>query len=488
MPSIQSLGVGSGLDASSIISQLLAIERQPLKRLQTAATEVQTQISAYGTVRAKVDTLGSEAEALANADSWTQTTVNLNGSDALKVTASGSAEPLELDIEVTSLAQRQSIATASFSSPSSTVGAGTLTIEMGSWTTGFLDFDPQDPTSSVDITIDSADTLTDVRDKINGASAGVTASILTDASGARLVLRSDETGVVNGFSISADNNALNALVFNEASVASRTNTYPSGDPDPLPDYGFIGHVQGSNLQATINGAPVSSASNTLTNVLEGVTIQAMKTTAGAAKVNIERDLAGMKTRVESFVSAYNDLMAYVKQQTAYNAETKTAATLQGDRVAVGLQNTLRNSVTATTAASSAFERLSAVGIELQPDGSLKTNSTKLDAALQNLPEVAALFSRNEAGTSQDGVARRLADLVDELTGAEGPVSTRQESLRARLKRNETEQDKMNDRLALVEARLQAQYTALDTKMASLSGLSQYVSQQVKLLSSSSSGS
>jgi flagellar hook-associated protein 2 len=485
MPSIQSLGVGSGLDASSIISQLLAIEGQPLKRLQTAATEVQTQISAYGTVRAKVDTLGSAAEALAKAESWTQTTVNLNGSDALKVTASGSAEPMDVDIAVTALAQRQSIATASFTSSTNTVGAGTLTIELGSWTENFGDFDAQNPASSVNIAIDGADTLTDIRDKINSANAGVTASILNDASGSRLVLRSQETGEENGFSISADNVSLAPLVFDEASVASRINSHPQGDPDPNPDYGFIGHVRGSNLQATINGAPVSSASNTLTNVLEGVTIQAMKTTAGAAKVNIERDLAGIKSRVESFVSAYNDLMAYVKQQTAYNAETKTAATLQGDRVAVGLQNTLRGSVTGTTAASSVFERLSAVGIELQPDGSLKTNGTKLDTALQNLPEVAALFSRNEAGTSQDGVARRLADLVDELTGAEGPVSTRQESLRARLKRNETEQDKMNDRLALVEARLQAQYTALDTKMASLSGLSQYVSQQVKLLSSSS---
>jgi flagellar hook-associated protein 2 len=485
MPSIQSLGVGSGLDASSIISQLLAIERQPLKRLQTAATEVQTQISAYGTVRAKVDTLGSAAEALAKPESWTQTTVNLNGSDALKVTASNSAEPVELDIAVTALAQRQSIATSSFNSAATTVGNGTLTIELGSWSANFADFEPQNPVSSVDIVIDSADTLTDIRDKINGASAGVTASILTDASGARLVLRSNDTGEENGFSVSANDGSLDALVFNEASVASRINSHQVGDPDPAPDYGFIGNLRGSNMQATINGAPVSSASNTLTNVLEGVTIQALKTTTSTAKVNIERDLAGMKSRVESFVSAYNDLMAYVKQQTAYNAETKTAATLQGDRVAVGLQNTLRNSVTATTAASSAFERLSAVGIELQPNGSLKTNGTKLDAALQNLPEVAALFSRNETGTSQDGVARRLADLVDELTGAEGPVSTRQDSLRERLKRNQTEQDKMNDRLALVEARLQAQYTALDTKMASLNGLSQYVSQQVKLLGSRS---
>lgn len=484
MPSIQSLGVGSGLDASGIISQLLAIERQPLQRLQKAANEVQTQISAYGTVRAKVDALGSTAEALANTNGWSDTTVNLNGSSALKVTASGSAEPMLLDIQVTAMAQRQSIATAAFESSSSTVGAGDLTIELGSWTSGFVSFSPQDPAVSEPVTIDSDDTLSDIRDKINAAGAGVTASLLNDASGTRLVLRSNETGEENGFRITTSDSSLNPLAFDAASISTQVNDHDPDDPDPVPDYGFIGHVRGTNLQATINGAPVASASNTLANVLDGVSIQALSTTNGSEQVTIERDLAGMKSRVDSFVSAYNDLMAYVKQQTAYNAETKTAATLQGDRVAVGLQNMLRSSVTSSSEASTVFERLSSVGIELQPDGSLKTNASKLNTALENLPEVAALFSRNEADATQDGVARRLADLVDELTSSDGPVSSRQDGLRERLKRNQTEQDKMNDRLARVEARLQAQYTALDTKMASLTGLSQYVSQQVKLLNSS----
>jgi flagellar hook-associated protein 2 len=478
MPSIQSLGVGSGLDASGIISQLLAIERQPLQRLQKAANEVQTQISAYGTVRAKVDALGSTAEALANANGWSDTTVNVNGSTALKVTASGSSEPVELDIEVEQLAQRQSTSTKAFDSAADTVGAGKLVIKLGSWTEDFGEFTARNPVAEMTISIESGDSLEDIRTKINAEGFGITATLLNDSSGTRLVFRSIETGEQNGFTIedqydspSHVQGSLEPLSFlvqpASASVA-----------------GAKGNSVATNLKATINGAPVASASNTLTNVLEGVTVQALGTTSSTAKVTIERDLAGMKSRVDSFVSAYNDLMAYVKQQTAYNAETKTAATLQGDRVAVGLQNMLRSSVTGSSEASAVFERLSSVGIELQPDGSLKTNASKLNTALENLPEVAALFSRNEADATQDGVARRLADLVDELTSSDGPVSSRQDGLRERLKRNQTEQDKMNDRLARVEARLQAQYTALDTKMASLTGLSQYVSQQVKLLNSS----
>ena len=167
MPSIQSLGVGSGLDARGIITQLLAIERQPLQRLQSAASDVQTQISAFGTVRAKVDALGSAAQALADADKWNETTVNLNGSQALKVTATSNAEPLELEVSVTALAQRQSIATSPLADPMPAM-SGTLTIELGSWTTGFGVFTPQASRSPVNITIDNGDSLTDIRDKING--------------------------------------------------------------------------------------------------------------------------------------------------------------------------------------------------------------------------------------------------------------------------------------------------------------------------------
>ena len=484
MPSIQSIGVGSGLDASSIISSLMAIERQPLQRLQSAAADVKTQISAYGTLRAKVDALGSAADALASAESWSQTTVNLNGNDALKVTASASAQPLDLDVSVTALAQRQSIATSTLPTPLPSM-TGTLTIALGAWSAGFGSFSAKSPASSVNLTIASGDSLVDIRNKINDQpNAGVTASILNDASGSRLVLRSKETGEENGFQITSDDPSLKPLEFNETSLASRSNTYPVGHPqagvlDSTDDYGFIANVRGTNLQATVNGAAVSSASNTMNNVLDGVSIQALKTTGGSAQVSIGRDLAGMKSRVDSFVAAYNDFMSYVKQQTAYNADTKTAATLQGDRVAVGLQYNLRSTITGATQASSVFERLSSVGVELQPDGSLKTNAAKLDTALQSLPEVAALFSRNETGTAQDGVARRMTDLVVQLTGSEGPLKTRQDSLQERLKRNQTEQEKVNDRLLQVEARLQAQYTALDRKMASLTGLGQYVAQQVQ---------
>lgn len=484
MASIQSLGVGSGLDVNSIISQLMAIEQQPIKRLEMAAAGVKAEISAYGTIKSKLDSLDSAVASLSKAQTWLNTSVNLNGANEFTVTASTDASPVDLDINIQSLAQRQSIATKTFALSSTAVGTGSLEIRLGTWSAGFGAFNPQmidDPNNpgnliprSVSITIDAAhQTLSGIRDAINAAGAGVTATILNDSSGARLVVRSDETGEENGFQISVTGatGELGALTF-------------TGQSDPATSAGARGNAQAANLQATLNGAAVSSASNILTGVLDGVTINALAPTASTRTITIDRDVEGMKAKVADFVAAYNDLNAYLKQQTAYNAATKSASTLQGDRVAVSLQSRIRTAATAGTGASTSFEQLSSVGLELQKDGTLKVDDTKLASAFNNLSELTKLFSQDNTSASLDGVAVRMADLIDDLVGTDGAITTKQQSLNERLSRNQNDQDKLSERLATIEARLKAQYSSLDTKMASLNGLSQYVSQQVKLLNRS----
>ena len=467
MATIQSLGVGSGLDVSAIITQLLEIERQPLKRMQSAAKGVETEISLYGSMRSKADSVGSAARTLADEDTWKKTTVNLNGADEFTITAASTASPVSLDIEITTLAQRQSVSTKAFSSPTATVGTGILTLQRGTWGAGFGAFTADPDAAPVEIAIGyGQDSLTGIRDAINDAKAGVTASVLTDASGSRLVIRSDDTGAENGFSLSTlgATDEFDALAF-------------TAQTSPATATGAQGNVRATNLQAVINGATVESASNTLTDVLDGVTLTAKKTTAEARTVTIERDLADMKSKVDSFVTAYNDLISFLKAQTAYNDSTKTAAPLQGDRVALLVQSQLRLAAIDSTAASTAFTRLSEVGITLQLSGKLEVDGSKLDKALEKFDDVASLFSRDDTGTAQDGVAVRIADLVDQMTDPDGTLDRKQATLRDRLDRNKDDQARMEDRLVGIEARLKKQYSALDTKMSSLNSLGSYIAQQ-----------
>ena len=467
MATIQSLGVGSGLDVNAIIKQLLAIERQPLTRLQTAARGVESEISLYGNIRSKADAVGSAARTLADEDTWRKTAINLNGADEFTVTASSTTSPVTLDVEITTLAQRQSVSTKAFESGSSTVGTGILTIQRGSWNAGFGAFTADPDAAPVEIPIGyGQDSLTGIRDAINSADAGITASVLTDASGSRLVLRSDEPGAENGFSISTlgGTDQFDALAF-----TAQTN--------PASASGAQGNIRATNLQASINGTAVESASNTLSNVIDGISITAKKTTSQARSVAIERDLADVKSKVDGFVSAYNDLISYLKTQTAYDEATKTAAPLQGDRVALMVQSQLREAALETSAASEAFSRLSQIGITLQTTGALKVDSARLDKALEQFDEVAQLFSRDETGTAQDGVGLRISALVDKMTGADGVIDSKQATLRDRLNANKDDQERMEDRLAGIEARLKTQYTALDTKMSSINSLGSYIAQQ-----------
>jgi flagellar hook-associated protein 2 len=143
---------------------------------------------------------------------------------------------------------------------------------------------------------------------------------------------------------------------------------------------------------------------------------------------------------------------------------------------------MRQLATGATSASTAFSgeagkpsRLSDIGITLQRDGTLKADTSKLDKALSNLPELTKLFTQvNTANTANQGVAQNLATLVRAVTGSDGSISSRQTGLSAALTRNQADQTRINERLAQVEARLRAQYTALDKRMAGLNGLGQYI--------------
>jgi flagellar hook-associated protein 2 len=503
MPSIQSLGVGSGLDVSSIITKLMELEQKPLARLQDAEEGIQTQISAYGTIQSKMSALDSAMSSLSGTSSWEATTVDTHGRTEIEVTASSTTDPTSLEVEVTQLAQRQSVATKVFTE-NPALGPGTLSITLGTWsptlsaaaTTGYSfaagagTAEQPNPTS-ISIPAPGAtlsETLVGIRDAINGADAGIEAQIVTDAQGSRLVFRSTETGSASGFQIES---ATAGVGLEPLTFQGKTNlltTAPS-PPETANETGALGVVFASNLTATINGVEVQSATNTLSNVIDGITLKATQTTVanGAITVDIKRDQASIKTQISAFVSAYNDSVSYIKQMTAYNEATKTGGPLQGDQVTLSLLNQLRGAVTRVTGASSVLDRLSDIGITVQKDGSLATASSTLQTALDNsLSEVQALFARDDTDSNLDGLAVSVATFIDSLTAEGGLIASKDDTLQARLKRNQSEQDKMNLRLESIQARLEATYSALDTKMATMNSLSSYVSQQITAMNNSNS--
>lgn len=457
---LSSLGVGSGLDVSSIITGLMAIERKPLNNLESAEKTINTQISEVGKIKSALSKFRDLAAKLAGTDFWKQTSGS-SGSTAVGITTDGNATPGSYSVQVSTLASAQALATSAYASSSALVGAGTLTIEMGTWGANQASFTSGGAGTAIEITAD--DTLASVRDKINASGAAVTASILTDANGARLVMRSKDTGAANAFRTSVSAGGPVALAYDPSSgVANATRSQTA-----------------ANAAATINGIAVSSASNSLVNVLDGVTLTLNDLTTTATTVNVKSDTEAMKKTLQDFAGAYTELAKLIATDTRYDATSKSAGPLQGDGAVVGLQTRLRAMLGATSGASSAYTRLSDVGFEMQRDGSLTVNGTKLDKALANLPELKKLFSNSSStDPSLDGFGKRFRVFSTDVLGVEGTLTARSDGLAEKLKRNQSAQDRLQDRLDQVQKRLEAQYTALDTQMGKLNGLSSYVTQQV----------
>jgi flagellar hook-associated protein 2 len=222
---------------------------------------------------------------------------------------------------------------------------------------------------------------------------------------------------------------------------------------------------------------VASATNTFDNVSDGLSITVGKVSTSPVQLTVANDTSAVNSGIQDFVKAFNALESYIKAQTKYDATSKTGGPLQGDRTTISFEAQLRGVINEGTSASTTWSRLSDVGISMSVDGTLAINTTKLNTALANPDELRKALATSGSTTGASGFMDRFRDLGTAVLASDGSLQTREDALNASVKRNTGRQTELSDRLTSVEARLRAQYQALDTKMASLNALSSYVTQQ-----------
>lgn len=463
-------GIGSGLDIKGIVSQLVALESKPLEKLKTQASSLQTRFSAFGQLKSQIANLRDQIARLASPSNWNALSLSSGNNSAVSgtVSATGQAAPSVFSVEVSQLARAQSTA-SSVMPENSKPGSGTLRISLGSWDHSDPDsaptFTPRTGSSPVEVNIASGDSLSVIANKINAAKPGVMATVLKDAQGERLLFRSDQTGETHGFRIEVANlgggSTLGSLAYDPATSTDGMELTQSAQ----------------NTLATINGVSVVSTDNTFRNTVPGVTLNVAALTTGPVSVTIALNKANMSSMVSNFVESFNAISRGLSEMTKFDPATRTAGSLQGDATAVGLQNALRRVIGDLGPAGTEFRRLSDIGVEFQLDGTLSVNSSKLNAALEKPDELKAFFTTS-ASSGVPGVAVRIRDFADGLLGSSGSLTYRHNALQSALERNNKEQTRVEERVQRTEARLLAQYTRLDTNLASLNALSSYVAQQV----------
>lgn len=472
---LSSTGIGSQLPVEEIVSKLVALEKQPLASLTKVASSMQTQLSVFSQVKSLMSTLSDSAAKLAKNSAWDGMLATSSNSAAVSVNVSGTTSATSFGIGVQQLARGQSVASSVMGGlPGAPVGAGSMSIQLGTWSGTGAAF-TSGGAAAKEVVIDADDSLSDIASKINGANAGVTATVLRDASGERLLMRSSTTGEESGFRIqvAGDPLGLGRLAF---------------DPATAPTGGMAANTAqyGQNAKATINGIEVQSKTNTFTDTIPGLSFTASQVTTAPVEVSVAADTEGMKKNIQDFANAYNALNDLLSTSTKYDDATKKAGALQGDSTSVGLQNAMRSLIASTAEGAGAFTRLADIGIDIKKGGKLEVSATKLDEALKDPAALKAMFatSTGGAGSAADGLAVKVKNLTAKMLGFEGLISNKSDAINASLKRNSSDQDKVNARAAMFETRLRAQYMALDVKMGSLSGLSAYIGQQVSQWNSS----
>ena len=462
MATISSPGIGSGLDVKSIVSQLVALEKRPLTTMKVQAATVQARISSYGQIKSLVSTLSDAVGTLNSLTTYNAVTATSSNSTTVAATAIGGTAANSFSVTVDSLAKAQSTASAALLPVGGALGAGTLRLQLGKWTVVPTSFTAQPGVASVDITVSATDTVTDVASKINGAGAGVSATVLNDVSGQRLLLRSTSTGEAAGFQLTVPVDA---------------------DGNPADAFGLSRLVVGSSIQYAadakiqVNGIPVSSASNTFTNVVSGVTLTAGAVSATPVDVVVAPDQSVFKNAIDKFVAAYNAVNQSINDLTKYDPATKATGILQGDPTAIGLQNALRGIMQSTTTGS-AYQGLTDIGITQQLGGNLAVDSGKLSTALANGDEVKKLFKNDNKNTLTNGVALKFSNFSQGLLAVDGLFTSTDAALKRALDINAKQQTALNDKVARDETELNRRYSALDVQLSSLNALSAYVTQQV----------
>lgn len=454
MASIVSTGIGSGLDIAGIVQQLVAAEGQPVEsRLGQQESRAQAKLSAFGSLKSAMADVRDQLAILKTPEKFLVRKAVSSNEDFFTATTTTSALPATYSLEVLELAQSQKLTSGAFADSDAVVGTGTLTIGVGATT--------------VDLEITSENsTLAGIRDTINAAvdNPGVAATIVNADSGSYLILTGENTGSANGITVTqaGGDGGLAALEYDPGNgLASLTESRAAQD-----------------AQIRIDGFDIVSSTNNFDGAVQGVSITVERVTAGTPEIlTVENDKDAVKKIVSDFVESYNELIDTLDSLTSYDAANEIASPLLGDATVRSMRDQIRRELsTAVNDPNLPFGTLSEVGVEVQLDGKLSVEDTKLSNVLEtDFSKFGQLFAVDS------GFGTRLFELTDGFLDTDGIIETRTQGLNTQIEGIADERESLNERLASLETRLLRQFNALDSLLAQLNSTSNFLAQQLSNL-------
>ncbi|MGH8052302.1 MAG: flagellar filament capping protein FliD [Stenotrophomonas sp.] len=440
--------VGSGLDIPTIVAQLVAAERAPsANRINTQGTAATAKLSALGSIKSSLSGLQTAMEAMgkaADTRAFKTSVPEKSGFSATIVTDPATGKTLaaagSYNIEVVSLAQPQKLSSGAYKADD-VVGDGKLSIGWGE--------------ESISVDIASGSTLTSIAAAINSAAGGkgVNATVITANDGQHLVLNAVNSGTDGALTVSASggDGGLSALSWDGTSGGLSQTSVPT------------------NAHVRVDGFDRESSSNSISDIIAGVTLDLTKAEAGTTTaLTITQNNEPLKTAMQAFVTAYNASISLLKTSSAYDAEKDKASVLTGDSMVRGMQQQLRGQLSANVI------DLKELGLTVTKDGTLSLDASTFDKAIAKNPAAAERLV-GKSGNLYEGMNSILKSNLDSGTGT---LVQRTDALNKEIKTLEKQLDDLDARMEKISVRYTAQFTAMDAMVARMQSTSDYLTQQL----------
>ncbi len=420
MASIQTLGLGSSVLTSELVEQIIAADRAATEQLINSRREItEAKISAYGEIDSKLATFQSAINDLNDPGVISSTLTSSSDESVLTVSGSSTAVPGTYTVEVQAIAQAHSLASQSFTEATTVVSTTGGVLEFSFGTTSYAgggaydSFAENAEKSGATINVAANATLSDVRDAINSANFGVTASIIFDGSGYKLTMVSDDSGADNSIEVVARSSAngplstdgLEALGYNVNQVTAANMTESQNAQDAV---------------LTFNGLSVTRESNAITDLITGTTLSLQSADVGKnVSITVGADITKFSEKIDEMVAAYNDLKESVDFFTDYDATKNEAGLLTGDitirSIMSGVNNIMASAVSGITGKE--FGSFAELGIERDQndDFKLKYDAFKFISAMEeDRSTVVNIFG--VSGTSSDSLIQYVNDSINTKAG------------------------------------------------------------------------
>jgi flagellar hook-associated protein 2 len=471
---ISNVGIGSGLDLSTILSELTTAEQAKLTPITDEETAQTTKLTGYSTLKSALQTFNTAVTTMSNANLYNAVTATSSSTSAFTATTTAGASITagSYSVSVSQLAQAQSLTSAAVTSSSTQLGATTsgntrtLSITQGSGT-------------PVNITLtDSQTSLTGMVKAINAANAGVTASVVqVSDSQSQLVLTSNTTGTSSAMTLS---------VSGDDTLNSFLNYSSTGTSN-----GMTQTVAAQNAKLTVNNVAIERSSNTITNAPQsGITLNLTNTTSGTQTLTVTKSTSDAESAINNFVSAYNTLLTSFSSLTQYTAvsagssQSSSNGPLMGDVTTRNMKNAI-TSVLSTQQTGSSLGVIGALGITMDTTtGQLTVDSTKLESALSNSTSAVSALIVGDGKTT--GVGTLLTNLDSTYLSSTGTIATAENAINTNLNKLADKYTEQNTLINSTIANYKTQFSNLSTLMSSLNSTSTYLTEQFSSTSSSTS--